>query len=125
MGFRGSNKTLRSDRHLGSHACLKSHMDAGMETNPTEHKNLKPNYCQRSKTRSKHFFFSKQTLIYFNTDTQYANFRGIPFIKSLSVVLWLDKGFCPKMCILCVRLKINKRSFEPFRVWILLNTALH
>ena len=31
----------------------------------------------------------------------------------------LTKGIFPKMCILCVRVKINKRSFEPFCVWIL------
>ena len=27
----------------------------------------------------------------------------------------LTKGIAPKMCILCVRVKINKRSYEPFR----------
>ena len=26
----------------------------------------------------------------------------------------LIKGISPKICILCVRVKINKRSFEPF-----------
>ena len=31
----------------------------------------------------------------------------------------LIKGISPKMCIQCVRVKINKRSFEPFCVWIL------
>ena len=31
----------------------------------------------------------------------------------------LIKGISPKMCILCVRVKINKRSFEPFCVWTL------
>ena len=31
----------------------------------------------------------------------------------------LIKGISRKICILCVRVKINKRSFEPFRVWIL------
>ena len=30
----------------------------------------------------------------------------------------LIKGISPKICILCVRVKINKRSFEPFCVWI-------
>ena len=30
----------------------------------------------------------------------------------------LIKGIAPKICILCVRVKINKRSFEPFGVWI-------
>ena len=29
------------------------------------------------------------------------------------------KGISPKIYILCVRVKINKRSFEPFCVWIL------
>ena len=29
----------------------------------------------------------------------------------LSVVLWLDKEISPKMCILCVRVVINKRFF--------------
>ena len=41
---------------------------------------------------------------------------------SLAVLLvsfcGLTKGISPKMCILCVRVKINKRSFEPFCVWI-------
>ena len=31
----------------------------------------------------------------------------------------LTKGISPKMCILCVCVQINKRSFEPFCVWIL------
>ena len=31
----------------------------------------------------------------------------------------MTKGISPKMCILCVRVKITKRSFEPFCVWIL------
>ena len=31
----------------------------------------------------------------------------------------LIKGISQKMCILCVRVKIDKRSFEPFCVWIL------
>ena len=30
----------------------------------------------------------------------------------------LIKRISPKICILCVRVKINKRSFEPFCVWI-------
>ena len=30
------------------------------------------------------------------------------------------KGISPKMCILCVRVKINKRSFEPFCVLIVM-----
>ena len=34
------------------------------------------------------------------------------------------KGISPKMCILCVRVKINKRLFEPFCVWILLSISL-
>ena len=35
----------------------------------------------------------KPTLIYFNTDTQYANFS---LSVGLSVVLWLDKGDFPE-----------------------------
>ena len=31
---------------------------------------------------------------------------------------FLTKGISPNICILCVRVKINKRSFEPFCVWI-------
>ena len=31
----------------------------------------------------------------------------------------LIKGISPKICILCVCVKINKRSFEPFCVWML------
>ena len=42
--------------------------------------------------------------------------RFSPFICCLSVVLWLDKGNFPRK--LCIRVKINKRSFEPFCVWI-------
>ena len=34
-------------------------------------------------------------------------------------IVGMIKGISPKICILCVRVKINKRSFEPFRVWIL------
>ena len=30
----------------------------------------------------------------------------------------LIKGISPKLCILRVRVEINKRSFEPFCVWI-------
>ena len=30
----------------------------------------------------------------------------------------LPKGISPKICILCVCVKIYKRSFEPFCVWI-------
>ena len=36
----------------------------------------------------------------------------------------LAKGISPKMCILCVRIKINKRSFEIFCVWILMLTVV-
>ena len=36
----------------------------------------------------------------------------------LSVDLWLDKGDFPDICILYVRVIINKRSFEPFCVCI-------
>ena len=35
----------------------------------------------------------------------------------------LIKGISPKICILCVRVKINKRSFESFCVWILFENA--
>ena len=35
----------------------------------------------------------------------------------------LTKRIFPKICILCVRVKINKRSFEPFCVWILFQNA--
>ena len=31
----------------------------------------------------------------------------------------LIKGISPKICILCVRVKISKRLFEPCGVWIL------
>ena len=34
------------------------------------------------------------------------------------------KEISPKICILCVRVKINKRSFEPFCVWILCQVVL-
>ena len=46
---------------------------------------------------------------------------------SLSVVSFCDltKGISPKICILCVRVKINKRSFEPFRVWILYTSLIY
>ena len=30
----------------------------------------------------------------------------------------LIKGISPNICILCVRVKINKRSFKPFCAWI-------
>ena len=46
--------------------------------------------------------------IYFEMDTQYANFGGNPLYH-----------FNAKICILCVCVKINKHSFEPFCVWIL------
>ena len=35
----------------------------------------------------------------------------------------LTKGISPKICILCVRVIINERSFEPFCVWILFWSA--
>ncbi|MCB4784616.1 MAG: hypothetical protein LGB69_08545 [Sulfurovum sp.] len=57
----------------------------------------------------------KQTLIYFNTDTQYAQFWGNPLHQAtkrhlnnrqmvylLFVVLWLDKGDFPKNFAYCV-----------------------
>ena len=37
--------------------------------------------------------------------------------SELGRLLALIKGISPKMCILCVRVKINKRSFEPFFVF--------
>ena len=36
----------------------------------------------------------------------------------------LIKGISPKICILCVSVKINKRSFEPFCVWISFQDSL-
>ena len=42
--------------------------------------------------------------------------RFYRFICCLSVVLWLDKGDFPEKY---VSVKINKRSFEPFCVWVL------
>ena len=36
----------------------------------------------------------------------------------------LIKEISPKICILCVRVKINKRSFEPFSVWILFYSSI-
>ena len=42
-----------------------------------------------------------------------------PLICCLMSFCGLIKGISPKICILCVRVKINKRSFEPFCVWIL------
>ena len=44
--------------------------------------------------------------------------RFWPFICCLSLS-GLIKGISPKMCILCVCVKINKRSFEPFCVLML------
>ena len=84
----------------------------------------------------------KRTLVYFNTDTQYANSRGNPLYQAtkrhlnnrqtekndekkkkktylvLFLVVVCVKGDFPKMCVLCVRVKRNKCSFEPFCVWI-------
>ena len=54
---------------------------------------MKQNECYRSKTRSKH--------------------------KKVRKNSW-RKGISPNICILCVRVIINKRSFEPCCVWILL-----
>jgi len=40
--------------------------------------------------------------------------------------LWqLDKGDFPENVHTCVRVKINKHSFEPFCVWITLGYLLH
>ena len=36
-----------------------------------------------------------------------------------SLFFSLIKEISPKICTLCVRVKINKRSFESFCVWIL------
>ena len=47
--------------------------------------------------------------------------RFWPFICCLNVVLWLDKGYFSWKFAHFVRFKINKRSFEPFCVWILLS----
>ena len=46
----------------------------------------------------------KRMLIYFDMDT---------------VFYGLTKGISPKICLLCVHVKISKRLFEPFCVWIL------
>ena len=53
----------------------------------------------------------KRTLIYDDTNTQYANFRRNPLRQATKRHL--------NVCILCVRVVINTRSFEPFSVWIL------
>ena len=37
----------------------------------------------------------------------------------------LIKGISPKICILCVRGKINKRSFEPFCVSVFYVNSFH
>ena len=69
----------------------------------------------------------KRTLINFNTDTaclkpkQDKSFSLIFIVfDRLSVVQVSFYGLImevsPKICILCVRVKINKRSFEPFCV---------
>ena len=50
-------------------------------------------------------------------------FGEIQKFKSVSFC-GLTKGISPKFCILCVRLIINKRSFEPFCVWTYLKAAL-
>ena len=46
------------------------------------------------------------------------NARTLALFKccwELGVILWLDKGDCyENVHIYCVRVKINKRSFEPF-----------
>ena len=107
-------------------------------------------FCISQDPNTKRF---KQMFIYFDMDTQYANFWEIPFVKHnlpstkqatktqpkqsccffslsffisfnhLSVVsvlfCGLTKGISLKICMLCVRVKINKCSFEPFCVWIL------
>ena len=48
-----------------------------------------------------------------------------PFTCCLSQMLFcgLITGISPKMCILCVRVKISKCSFEPFCVWIYCNCS--
>ena len=60
-------------------------------------------------------------LIYFDMDTQYANFPGNPLCQSLTKGISLEiciKGISLKNCILCVPVKINTCSFEPFCVWL-------
>ena len=49
-------------------------------------------------------------------------FGEILFIKPQQFC-GLIKRISPKMCIPCVRVKINKRSFKPFCVWILFQNA--
>ena len=62
--------------------------------------------CQQP---SKHWISNK-------TSTQ----KGFPsHFSSFLTVHFLSKGISKKTGILCVRVKINKRSFEPFCVWIL------
>ena len=51
----------------------------------------------------------KRTLIYFDKDTQYANFRGNPLCQATKYI--------------SVLVKINQRSFEPVCVWILFQNA--
>ena len=63
-------------------------------------------------------------LIYFNTDTEYANVRENPLYQVTVLFCGLIKGIPPKMCILCVPVKINKRSFEPFCVGLCLSVSV-
>ena len=75
----------------------------------------------------------KRTLTYFDTTKNSVKIRYVSpshfssFFNRLSAVyvsFW--KGIYPKICILCVRVKINKRSFEPFCVWLYLRVvSLH
>ena len=62
-----------------------------------------PNNLQKLNQNRSVFFFQFSSFL-----TVYLSFCG------------LIKGISPKMCILCVRVKINKRSFEPFLGLVLL-----
>ena len=63
-------------------------------------------------------------LIYFNTDTQYGNFRENPLYQATVLFCGLIKVIPPKMCIMCIHVKINKRSFEPFCVGLCLSVSV-
>ena len=67
---------------------------------------------QQTLNQSKIRFFSLSFFIVFNRlSVVYVSFCG------------LTKGISLKRCILCVRVKTNKRLFEPFGVWILFLSA--
>ena len=49
----------------------------------------------------------------------FSSFLTVYLLFKSRFVAW-QRGFPRNVCILCVRVKINKRSFELFCVWILL-----